>query len=460
MGVRRWLLALTLCAPLAACSDGTSPEAFEGIPVALSLHAPAGVSQQEMTALGSAFDRVDTYSVVVTDSINGSTVLSTSLPAAGPVSGAHELRIMLSQSTVGLAVQVTVVGLASSLELYRTSAYLRVQSTTSPTPLVLPLRYTGPGLRGRVVNAQGAVLGGVPVDLLQGASVIASVTTEADGTYLFLPPSEGGPLNPGTYQVRPQPTGQSVCPAVRSVTATTNSALVANFTAQSALCQVDLLVLSGGDVDDTQTVASLFANTPNVSTQTYFFVNQLPGLSFLNQFDAVLLFANGQFNESANLGSQVESYVQAGGNLVISTFYWQNRSDSNLGSTGWGRLENIDPFRSLVDPQTGVGGATYRSASLGTVTRNDPVTNDRLVQGLNTLTSTGFRGGAAAKTGTTVVAEWDDTMPLIGYRVLAGGQRLVAVSLFPASGTSATGNVQELWENAVRWTGEAGGPGT
>ena len=454
------LPALLALISAGACSDGVGPDAFDGIPVAFSLQAPTAVSPQETAALGSAFDRVDSYTVVVADSLNGTPVLSASFPVVLSGSGSHNVNIVLPQSTVGLSVLVTVIGRQGGLELYRTTGYLRVQAAASPTPLVLPLRYTGPGLRGKVVDGTGAGVGNVAVELFQGAAPFDSVTTEPDGTYLFLPPSEGGSLATGVYQVRPLPPGQFVCPVARNVTVTTGASIVANFTAQTAQCQVDLLIVSGGDLDDTQTVEALFANTPNVTTQTFFFVNQTPGLGYLSQFDAVLLFANGQFNESATLGSEIESYVQDGGNVVIGSFYWQNRSDSNLGSAGWGRLQNIDPFTSFVDPQTGVGGATYQAASLGTVTTGDAATGDALVQGLNTLSSTGFRGGVAAASGATVVALWDDNTPLIGYRILAGGQRLVAISLFPASGPAATGDVQALWENAVRWTGEAGGPGT
>jgi hypothetical protein len=82
-----------------------------------------------------------------------------------------------------------------------------------------------------------------------------------------------------------------------------------------------------------------------------------------------------------------------------------------------------------------------------------------LIQGVTTLTSTGFRGSVAAKTATTVVARWSDTSPLIGYQELPWGSRMVGISLFPASSaTAATGNVTTLWRNAVAWAGAAGGP--
>lgn len=455
----RRVAALALVAGGVACTESVSPRGGVDVRAALSLQVPAAVSQSETDALGSAFGRIDAYEILVTDSLNGSVVLSTTLPvvAAGP--SAHVLDVLFPDAAVGLTAHLTVIGRDGTLELYRASGYARIVAAATPTPVVLPLRYTGPGIRGYVSDASGVPLGGVSVQLRQGLTTVASATTEPDGTYLFLPTSEGGPLGVGIYQVQPvAPPQQFVCPGNRAATVTATSAIVASFTASASGCPIDLLIVSGGDVDDTQAVAALFANTPNLNTQTFFYINRLPGLAYLSQFDAVLLFANGHFGESASLGSEIAAYAQAGGNVVIGSFYWQNRSDSNLGSPGWGTLEAIDPFASLIDPQTGVGGETYDADSLGVVTSGDAATGDALVQGLSALGSTGYRGGVQARPGTTVVARWNDGTPLVGYRILPGGQRLVAISLFPASGAAATGDVTQLWENAVTWTGAAGGP--
>jgi hypothetical protein len=133
--------------------------------------------------------------------------------------------------------------------------------------------------------------------------------------------------------------------------------------------------------------------------------------------------------------------------VITATFYWQNRSDSGLGSPGWGTLEALDAF-------TSGAGQTYQAADMNP---NATVTHP-LTAGLSSLTSTGFRGAVAAKTGTNVVASWADGSHLVGYRILPWGSRVVAVSLFPASANAASGDVLTLWQNAVRWTGEAGGP--
>ncbi len=445
MSSARRLLALLIAAVGAACSDGVAPDGADGVPVLFSLHAPATVSQAENAALSSAFALVNTYQVTVRDSLTGATLVDATLTVTAGGS-THALDVSMPASTVGLPVRLTVVGRNGSQELYRTSAHLRVQDASSSTPVALGVRYTGPGIRGTVTSSAGAALANVDIDLMQGNSLIEAVTTEPDGTYLFV----GKPA--GLYQVVPTPpVGQQFCPSVESVNlVTTATAYVADFAANASSCKVDLLIVSGGDLafaNDTAAVKALFASDTTINTSAFFFVNNTPGLSMLSQFDVVLLFANGLFNQSPALGSQIEDYVQLGGNVITATFYWQNRSDSGLGSPGWGDLEALDPF-------TTGAGQTYQAATLNS---NATVTHP-LTTGLQSLTSTGFRGAVTAKTGTTVVARWGDGSPLIGYRILPWGSRMVAVSLFPASGNAAGGDVVTLWRNAVRWTGEAGGP--
>ncbi|MEQ1856254.1 MAG: carboxypeptidase-like regulatory domain-containing protein [Longimicrobiales bacterium] len=444
---------------LAGCTDALAPGGGQELRVAFSMQLPPAISQSEVDVLGGAFARVDAYDVLVSDSLDGSVISNATLPVVSTGPNAHQLDLSFPDRTDGTSVFVTVIGREGALELYRATGYGRIEATLTPTPVVLTLRYTGPGIRGVLTNGNGTPLAGETVHLRQGATPIATATTEADGTYLFLPAPDGGPLGVGSYSVSPAPPPQLyVCPVGRTLNVSATSAHIANFRASTEDCRVDLLIVSGGDVDDTGAVAAQFANSLNVTVRTFFFVNHTPGLDYLSQFDAVLLFANGQFYESVALGTEIAAYVQAGGNLVIGSFYWQNRSDSNLGSPGWGALESIDPFSSFVNPQTGIGGETYQADSLGVVTTGDVGSGDALVQGLAALASSGYRGGVVAKPGTTVVARWSDGTPLVGYRILPGGQRLVAISLFPASGQAVTGSVNALWENAVRWTGEAGGP--
>lgn len=436
----------------AGCADGVGVADSDGVSVLFSVEPPAAVSTAEIDALEGAFGDVDSYAITLRDSASNAVVLADTVPAPA---GADEHRVdfALSPDLVGRVVLVTVVGLDAGLELYRASGYTTVQAVVGdPTPVVLSVRYTGPGIRGRVADDTGTGLGDVSVGLYEGGTPSQTVTTEPDGTYLFLG------VQTGVFSVEPTPPGGLLlCPPTRSVNVQANDALVADFTATEAPCRIDLLVLSGGDVDDTDEVATMFAGTPGVDVDTYFYVNQTPGLNTLRQYDVVLLFNNGIFDETSGIGNELAAYVAAGGNLVIGSFYWQGRSDSEFTTPGWGDLEAIDPFTTNTAGVLQQGGATYEANDLGTVA--EPT--HPLIQGVTSLVSiSGFSAGVLAKPSTTVVAYWTDGAPLVGYRILGAGQRIVAISLFPAADdpTQVAGDVQTLWENAIVWAGNAGGP--
>jgi hypothetical protein len=184
----------------------------------------------------------------------------------------------------------------------------------------------------------------------------------------------------------------------------------------------------------------------NVSVQT-------PTVAFLSQFPVVLLFEDGLFANAPNVGDSVAAYVQAGGNLVVGTFVWQDRSDNPRfpNAYGWGALEEIDPF-------TAPYGSEYRYDSLDA----SSIVAHPLTQGVNSLWVNSYHGGVDAKPGTTVLARWSDacigcdsttTTPLIGYRIEANGQRIVGVTVYPGYPTYSGfgGDFFRLWENALGW---------
>jgi len=111
-------------------------------------------------------------------------------------------------------------------------------------------------------------------------------------------------------------------------------------------------------------------------------------------------------------------------------------------------LEDIDPFTAVG------GGATYSEVFV----EPNSIVQHPITTGISFLSSLLYSSGVEAKAGTTVLASWSDGAPLVGYRTLSSGQRIVAVSLFPAAGQSVTGDVTALWNNTVGWAGEAGGP--
>ncbi len=435
-------LAVALLVALSGCADSTGPLGAPGPALQLSVEGPAGVSQAELDALGAAFDRVDEYDVTILDAGTLTVLVETTLPVSA-TTGQHVLDIPVAETALGRSVIITLVAYDDGLELYRSTREVTLGEEAGVLSLNLVIRYTGPGIRGVVTDAQGQGVAGVSENLSQGQAVVDAVATEDDGTYLFLD------VDAASYQVvpTPPPAFPFLCPGVRDVfVSDADDAVVADFLASDDECGASVLVVSGGDFDDTREVQTLLRNDPSLTVDVFFYVNQLPGVDRLSEHDVVLLFMNGLFDESAALGDEVAEYVAAGGNLVLASFYWQGRSDSGLGSVGWGGVEDIDPFLST-------GGATYMADTLGAVSPHP------LTSGVNDLLSTtGHRGGVVAKSGTAVVATWEDDTPFVGYRILPGGQRIVGVTLFPAAGTGASGDVQALWENAVGWAGAAGGP--
>lgn len=443
--MRRMAAALALAIAATACSDSTSLPPLEGVPIQLAVSGPQLASPAETAALAAAFDRVDSYEYQVVDSATFETIASGAITVQQG-SSVHALDINVPEGAVGRSVQITLVAFDGAMELYRSVLFTTLSADVGSIRLDAEIRYTGPGIRGTVRAESGAPLGGVTVALNQGQVPIGTAVTEADGTYLFVG------VAAGTYQVQPTPpSGSQICPIFREVSlATTDDVLVTDFRSQTSACGTRVLVMSGGDFDETAQVASFLNGDPDLTADTtFFFVNQLPALSFVQQFDVVLLFMNGIFDQSTALGNRLVEYVDLGGNLVVASFYFQGRSDSGLGSVGWGALEAIDPFTA------GPGGATYQPVALGTVI--DPT--HPIIQGVSTLTSASYSSGVVAKSsGTTVIATWDDGAPLVGFSRGAAGQRIVGVSLFPAATQTVTGDAQTLWINAVRWAGEIGGP--
>ncbi len=206
-----------------------------------------------------------------------------------------------------------------------------------------------------------------------------------------------------------------------------------------------VLIVSNSDFDNEAVLQEFGVRMLGIEFDTMNVSGQTPTLAFLATFQAVLLYENGLFGNAPSVGDVVYDFVQAGGNVVIGTFYWQDRSDNlrpELTSSGWGALEMIDPF---LGPQ----GSEYVPDSLDMAS----IVAHPLTAGVDSLLVDSFHGGVAPKAGTTVVASWSDGVPLIGYRTEPGGQRLVAVSTFPSYARHCCfeGDFYLIWENALRF---------
>ena len=440
--------AVGLSALAAACTDAppVGPVHFvQPLPITFSVAPTASASATQ--AIQNAFDRVDRFRMVVKRKYTKVVVADTTIQVTpGQPSYNLEVPVPLEEGEERAEFIVLLTALEGEVELFSASVTVEVSletTTTEPQPITVPIQYSGPGIRGTVLDQSGNPLGGISVELLSGEVSVAISATGSDGAFLFTE------VLAGTYTVRPQPGGGVLfCPDSRSVRLeSATSTVEVAFAASPYACQVKVLVLSGGDVNHNDRIVGDFKTImPDLGFASYFVVHTPPSVGYLSGFSAVLLFEDGVLGDSERMGDAVAEYVRGGGNLVLGTFYWQNRSDGPFDTRGWGNLESLDPF-------TTVGGAVYSEGSLA----GSSIVAHPLTVEVSSLTANRHWGGVAAKSGTSVVASWANGTPLIGYRTESGGQRIVGVSVFPGlSSEDFSGDFFRIWENALRWAGSGG----
>lgn len=177
-------------------------------------------------------------------------------------------------------------------------------------------------------------------------------------------------------------------------------------------------------------------------------------------YDVVLLFEDRVFVNATVVGNRVAEFAQAGGAVVLGTFYEQDRSDATAGTTaphGWGALEALDP-----DTTDGVG-TPYAVRTLNTAS----IVPHPLTRGVTTLAALRgnpgpYAGGNQAKPGTSVVAAWvqhnarGGVDPAIAYRQ-TGVACVIQIAIAPQYGVLGTfgtfgadfaGDFYKVWGNA------------
>lgn len=165
----------------------------------------------------------------------------------------------------------------------------------------------------------------------------------------------------------------------------------------------------------------------------------LPLLTYLQQFDSVLVWTNS--SPDPEIGNLLADYADAGGRVVLATFWGQHASGTSLGRIG---DTGYNPF---VNPVSGA----YESATLGVYDSSNP-----LFQGVSSLIVSKYRGdyGPGLDAGATLAGSWSDGKPLAGYN--AAGT-VYNITLFPNMGYGhASGDYQQLFRNAL--AAEAAGP--
>jgi hypothetical protein len=202
-----------------------------------------------------------------------------------------------------------------------------------------------------------------------------------------------------------------------------------------------------------ETAADFTAHIPGHTFTAVDVSAGVPSLDFLTaNFDEVLLFEDTEFANAPAVGNVVASFASAGHPVVIGTFYDQDRSDVSgplLTPHGWGAMEQIDPNT------TDGHGTPYAPRAISVA----KLGSHPLTAGLTSLWSTQYAGGNQAKSGTTVVARWEQRNannapdPAIAYRV-TGLACVMHIAIAPdyasvgSYGVDFGGDFYQAWQNA------------
>lgn len=169
----------------------------------------------------------------------------------------------------------------------------------------------------------------------------------------------------------------------------------------------------------------------------------LPSLATLNQYDAVLAWTD--FSYSTSMSDLLADYVDAGGGVVLSTF-WGQEVHSILGG---GRLETTG-YNPLINSQFDA----FSSAILGTYDAASP-----LFSGVSSLSASFYRGDylPGLDVGATLVASWSDGNPLLAFNASAD---IVNLTLNPAAVElgHVTGDYAQLFRNSLAFVAQGGSP--
>ena len=224
--------------------------------------------------------------------------------------------------------------------------------------------------------------------------------------------------------------------------------------AQNPEQDINVLVMSNSGEDTA--AQDLEANTTGINFASLNVYDYDPQPEDFDGYDAVLLFEDGIFDNTVDVGNAVYNYQQNGGGVLLATFVWQDWSNNTKYGPrlGWGSLESMSPLIS--DTQ----GCEYNADDMGAVLIPDhPIMN-----GVNSLYADSFRGGTQLSTVGTALALWstqnylgtDD--PVVAVYEPGTSGRVAAISTIPHYGYFGGfgGDYYQLFENTLKWVAAAG----
>lgn len=161
-----------------------------------------------------------------------------------------------------------------------------------------------------------------------------------------------------------------------------------------------------------------------------------------SNYDTVFIWSDAAYSNSS-LGTNLQNYIIAGGNLVIAVF-----------ASASVRLPNT--FSYTYTPCDYPGNQSMASTSLGTYDSSDPLMLN--VTSFNPGSSRYGAGGLTTNSGGVVVARYNDNNILVAKKTL-NSSRLVTLNFFPPSNAArsdfwnASTDGGKLMLNSIIWTG-------
>lgn len=202
-------------------------------------------------------------------------------------------------------------------------------------------------------------------------------------------------------------------------------------------CEVDVLVAAADTsfIEDVQN--QLVGTGAFASVDVFQAAFSTPSLQELQNYDAVLVYANDSFADSNTLGQNLADYWDAGGRVVVATF-------ANAGVPLGGRW-SFDGY-PLIQPFSSSGQFEF-----GPLRIFEPE-NPLLADVVSLTATSGFRSAGEIVNGGIVVASWGSGAPLI-VRGERDGRARVELNFFPPSSQASSdfwvGSGAEIMRNAL-----------
>jgi uncharacterized repeat protein (TIGR01451 family) len=190
------------------------------------------------------------------------------------------------------------------------------------------------------------------------------------------------------------------------------------------------------------------AGIPQVDTFLITAGNPVPTLADLRKYQAVLVFSDAGFNSPTNIGNVLADYVDQGGGVVVATFAFAG-----------GGASYAMQGRFVSGGYSAFTTGTVAFASGLTLVKDlpaHPVLNN--VASLNGGSSS-YHIAPLAINGSTLVAHWNNGVPLIAVKEVAAG-RSVGLNFYPPSSDVLGGawlsstDGGRIMANALLWAGK------